>query len=501
MDATISFSEEVRLNSLPSGGVVIGAVGSKSYAQRAIIAAMCCERGGRSVVSGVDRCSDVEAVLGVVRTLGGGVDWIDERTVSVEGCFPFFEVGASVIDVGESGFAARVLGVVLTAGAFYHDMVLNQQCGFVLQGRGTLLGRDMSGLVEVLEQLGARVFTAVVSSSANSTNTLSSTAGQDWRLPIRVEVGRLGHSGPANTVSSGAGVVLEVNGALGSQVMSGVLMAEPLFRLAGIGDLKVQVRALVSGGYVQMTREVVGAFTVGGTGYFPVVYSVAGDWSSATLMLVAGVVSGRGVRIQGLEVDELQADCAILEVLAAVGAGGLLFMDDYGVAIKSGERASDMLSAFEWDATDCPDMFVALAVLAAFARGTSSIRGVGRLASKESDRGRSIVAVLEAFGVMAECQGDVMVIRGGGISSWSSLSFGSSFSSVSDSIGGEFKHECVVVESMGDHRIAMMGAVMGLVTRREVVVRGAQCVEKSYARFWDDFLLFGGVKVTNVNVE
>lgn len=412
MDASISFLQDVTLGFLSSDGVVIGAVGSKSYAQRAIIAAMCCERGGRSVVSGVDRCSDVEAVLGVVRTLGGGVDWIDERTVSVEGCFPFFEVGASVIDVGESGFAARVLGVVLTAGAFYHDMVLNQQCGFVLQGRGTLLGRDMSGLVEVLEQLGARVFTAVVSSSANSTNTLSSTAGQGWRLPIRVEVGR---SGLVNAMSSAAAdVVLEVNGALGSQVMSGVLMAEPLFRLAGIGDLKVQVRALVSGGYVQMTREVVGAFTVGGMGYFPVVYSVAGDWSSATLMLVAGVVSGRGVRIQGLEVDELQADCAILEVLAAVGAGGLLFMDDYVVAIKSGERASEILSAFEWDATDCPDMFVALAVLAAFARGTSSIRGVGRLASKESDRGRSIVAVLEAFGVLAECQGDVMVVRGGG---------------------------------------------------------------------------------------
>jgi len=139
--------------------------------------------------------------------------------------------------------------------------------------------------------------------------------------------------------------------------------------------------------------------------YRPVDLAVEGDWSGAAFLLVAGAVAGEVV-VEGLEPGSAQADRAVLAALAASGAQ--VRWEATGLRV-----GRDELRAFEFDATDCPDLFPPLAVLACHARGTSRIAGVGRLAHKESDRATVLVSQLAALGADLKVRDDIMEITGG----------------------------------------------------------------------------------------
>jgi 3-phosphoshikimate 1-carboxyvinyltransferase len=119
------------------------------------------------------------------------------------------------------------------------------------------------------------------------------------------------------------------------------------------------------------------------------------------------------------------------------------------------------LSAFEFDASDCPDLFPPLAALACCCSGTSFISGVGRLRGKESDRAAALVSELGALGANIGASGNTMKIRGGALA------------------GGE-------VDSHNDHRIAMACAIAGLVSKKGVRIKNWECVSKSYPNFFED---------------
>ena len=129
-----------------------------------------------------------------------------------------------------------------------------------------------------------------------------------------------------------------------------------------------------------------------------------------------------------------------------------------------------VLRAFDFDATDCPDLFPPLAVLAAACPGTSRVKGIHRLRAKESDRAASIAAMLEGLGISVILSEDYMVITGGQI------------------MGGR-------VEAFGDHRIAMAAAIAALIARDPVSISGAECVAKSWPDFFEtlESLLFRDV--------
>jgi 3-phosphoshikimate 1-carboxyvinyltransferase len=185
--------------------------------------------------------------------------------------------------------------------------------------------------------------------------------------------------------------------------------------------------------------------------------AVEGDWSGAAFLLVAGAVAGQ-VGVDGLEPASSQADRAVLEALAAAGArprweGGTLWV----------ERAD--LHGFDFDATDCPDLFPPLATLACHARGTSRLRGAGRLKAKESDRATALVTELSAMGARLRVEGDLMVVEGGGTLPGGALAGGT-------------------VDPHNDHRIAMACAVAGLMSRDGATMEGEACVDKSYPGFF-----------------
>jgi 3-phosphoshikimate 1-carboxyvinyltransferase len=260
-----------------------------------------------------------------------------------------------------------------------------------------------------------------------------------------------------------------MDGSMSSQLLSGLLLALPVCG----GDSEIRAHNLHSRPYVAMTLDVIAHFGVdieysraldhfsikGGQTYNAVDYVVEGDWSGAAFLLVAGAIAGYA-EVRGLQVQSSQADKKILHAIEIAGAG--IQHHENGVAVWK-----DRLHAFKFDARDCPDLFPPLAVLASQCAGTSEIYGVGRLRHKESDRGRALTKILAQVGAQVSITGEWMLIKGGRIT------------------GG-------IVESYGDHRMAMAAAVAGLVSIEGVRIRGWQCVSKSYPAFFHALESLGG---------
>jgi 3-phosphoshikimate 1-carboxyvinyltransferase len=127
-----------------------------------------------------------------------------------------------------------------------------------------------------------------------------------------------------------------------------------------------------------------------------------------------------------------------------------------------GDGNTTLLKAFHFDATDCPDLFPPLVALASVCHGSSFIRGVSRLAHKESDRAITLQDEFRKLGVDILINGDTMGIKG--VSTLSSAT----------------------VQSRHDHRIAMATAVAALRADGPVMIEKAEAVNKSYPAFFDD---------------
>ncbi|MDE5962569.1 MAG: 3-phosphoshikimate 1-carboxyvinyltransferase, partial [Alistipes sp.] len=150
-----------------------------------------------------------------------------------------------------------------------------------------------------------------------------------------------------------------------------------------------------------------------------------------------------------------QADTAICTALVRAGASVIHEADSVTVGARP-------LQAFEFDATQCPDLFPALAALAASAEGTSVLRGTSRLLHKECDRATAIRDEYGKLGIEVDLsEPDTMRIRGGAIR------------------GSR-------VDSHGDHRMAMSLAVASLRAEGETIIADAECVAKSYPTFFDE---------------
>ncbi len=297
----------------PSGvGGVLDAPASKSYAQRALAAALLAD--GETVLENMGLCNDTSAALGVVETLGAQVRR-EGRTYFIKGGF---RPEPATLDIGESGLATRLFTPVAAL----------SPRPVTITGHGSILRRPISMMERPLGELGVDI----------------STSG--GYLPLTV-------SGPARGGAAG------IDGSSGSQFLTGLLMALPL---AG-NDSELRVSELTSKPYIDMTIGLLREFGVrvdhedyrifripGGQRYRPVTYNVEGDWSGASCLLVAGAVAGN-VMVRNLNGCSLQADLAIVTALERAGAN-VLTGNGNSYTVSKGE-----LKGFEFDATHCPDLF------------------------------------------------------------------------------------------------------------------------------------------------
>jgi 3-phosphoshikimate 1-carboxyvinyltransferase len=394
----------------------LNAPSSKSYAQRAVAAALLAE--GTSTIYGLDLCGDTASAFETARRLGARIYFNDRYHVIEGGLNPH----SDTLDIGESGLATRLFTPIAA--------LCTRRITIV--GHGSILHRPISAMEKPLRGLGA---------SITSNNGF---------LPIDIQ-------GPLR------GGEIQIDGSNGSQFLTGLLTALPL----AAADSTIRVRALASKPYVDMTIDTLRQFGVevshdnyelfyirGAQHYTPITYTVEGDWSGASCLLVAGAVAGE-ITVDNLNPNSLQADQALVAALERAGA--MIGSDGNRYHVKK-----KALRAFEFDATDCPDLFPALVVLAANCEGRSVLKGTKRLTHKESDRARTLAGEFDKLGIEVDISGDdTMVVTGGTIR------------------GGE-------VSSHNDHRIAMAAAVAGLTASSPVTIDGAEAVSKSYPAFWED---------------
>lgn len=397
---------------------------SKSYAQRAIAAALLA-RGRTTRLVNMGLCSDTAAALAVASSLGARHEVADETTYLIRGGLT---PAISTIDIGESGLSARMFTPI----AALCDVPIT------ITGRGTVAARPMDMIIDPLRELGVSV-----------------GSGAGGRLPLTV-------CGPVR------GRDATVDGRVSSQFITGLLMALPL----AAADTTFTVVNPRSTPYIDMTLDILERFGIevchrGYTQFYvegrqsyapPREYVIEGDWSAASCILVAGAIAGE-VTVSNLNPLSKQADMAVLDALARAGAEIVIAENSVTVCRPAGEE----LQAFKFDATNCPDLFPALVALAVNCVGVSEITGVSRLLHKETNRAETLCEVFGKMGanVGFSMQDDVMRIRGGRLHG-------------------------ARVSSYGDHRIAMSAAVAALRAESAVEIDAAEAVDKSYPAFWDD---------------
>ncbi len=250
---------------------------------------------------------------------------------------------------------------------------------------------------------------------------------------------------------------ITINGSLSSQFISGIMMGA----FASNRKIKINITGeLVSSGYVDMTicsiREFGGDVVKTDYGFevLPQTHDINCeefnpeiDYSNLAFWEVAGV------KLDIPKDNSRQKDKAILEF------------------VKKAEKGT----CFDVNVEDIPDLAPILGVLMANLEGESHLLNCARLRIKECDRQSVTTSVLNAFGIKAEAIGDIIKIIGGKIK------------------GG------VIVDSYGDHRIAMMSAIMASFADGEVTITNAQVVRKSYPDFWEKYIALGGeVNVINI---
>ena len=439
---------------------------SKSFAQRAIIAAALAE--GTSHLKGYTHCGDNEAALQVARNLGAEIE-LNGTELTITGISASLgSLDMPELHVGESGLLTRMLIPV---------MAQLSAAPVKFTGEKTLLNRPLTGAKEIME-----AFESTVTSDTD---------------PIRVP---LTVNGPLKAGRA------EISGKHGSQLISGLLMGLPfaeknsslivrepksipymfitleVLKKFGIkigNDMLGGPEFLASGGDWSLCTEMV--FKVkGGQKYKAADIDLEGDWSAAANFLVAGAIFGRA-ELEGLDTTSLQADLSIMDILMDAGAS-LSQMDGNKGSITA-QRAP--LNAFQVDASNCPDLFPILAVLAAFCQGTSRIAGVGRLANKESDRAKAIVDMLTQMGVKVAVEGDEMVIEGHSLAQRLLGTSGSVIPSVAEESPALLKGGSYT--SCHDHRMVMALKVAALGADSPITIDDEACVAKSFPQFHDLF--------------
>lgn len=403
----------------------IKAPASKSSMQRACALALLAN--GQTTIYNAGHSNDDLAALEIIKKLGATIELKEEELIITGGTLKDI---TTEINCGESGLGIRMFAPItaLSTGQIS------------INGTGSLLKRPMHFFDEIFPQLGVSI------------------QSDNGYLPITIK----GPLKPANII---------IDGSLSSQFLTGLLIA---FAKATTKPVTITVTNLLSKPYIDLTLQMIKKFgyNVENDNYKKFLiepsaqmqihhaYTVEGDWSGAAFLLVAAAIAG-DIKVTGLDVFSTQADKAILSALMDCGVN--ISIEEKQITINT--ALSKNGKPFQFDATNCPDLFPPLVALAAYCNGTTVIKGANRLQHKESNRALTLQQEFAKMGVEITIKDDLMLIDG----------------------GGEIK--AAVLQSHHDHRIAMACAVAALKANGPSVIEDAESINKSYPVFFDDLKL------------
>lgn len=408
------------------GDVAVPAV--KGICQRGVLLGAICE--GTTELRGFGHAADTDAAIRAVRALGVEVSEPAEDVVRIEGRgLRGLRAPEEPIDCENAGTVLRLLAGVLAA----------QEGRYELVGDASLSSRPVR-VEEPLTRMGAHVETS------------------EGRLPVTIVGAPLHAIRYALPVAS-------------AQVKSSVLLAG---LLAQNGPTIVEEpaptrdhteRLLTSIGVpVRRHGNQIAVSPVARLDAFEL--DISGDFSSAAPFIVAAtLLPGSELRVHGVNVNRTRI--GLLSVLERMGANIAVF----NRRRVGGEPVGDLdIRSAELVATTIEEREVPLlvdelplfALLATYARGDSVVSGASELRAKETDRIEAVVDGLRPLGAHIRATDDGFVVRG-----------------VPTRLRGGS------IDARGDHRIAMLGGVAGLVSRDGVEVRGADSVAVSFPGFFD----------------
>lgn len=443
----------------------IEAISSKSFMHRALICASLAQ--GRSTISYKGLSEDIMATLSALEVMGAKIyieeDWMTVEAIPVDnrahkinrqGDFDHSRFDGDyrekIVDCRESGSTLRMLLPVAT----------RLSDDYVFVGKKGLMARPIDDLTRALRQAGFSI----------SSDSLP--------IEIRNRIGRKRDIEPKKISD------FQIRGDISSQYISGLLLAGPLMD----GKLRVDVLdKLESKPYIDLTKDVMSLFgveveeddsrgdlTEGDRNRIIKTYSIKpgqayksnkikaeSDWSNAGFFLAIGALF-RGIRVLNLDLESSQGDKRIIEILKEYGAR-LVVKDSY-IEVLPGQRKPLNLNI-----ADTPDMLPILAILAVFVEGESSFTGIDRLRIKESDRIESVIKMVECLGACACLKGKNLIISG----------------------RDRKKLPVYRVNSFNDHRIVMASSIAASLLDGQLIIEGAEAVNKSYPTFFDDFKVLG----------
>ena len=238
--------------------------------------------------------------------------------------------------------------------------------------------------------------------------------------------------------------IYSIDGGISSQYITGLLFALSLMNTPS--KLKITGN-IESKPYIELTKAAMRRFGVdpehpGAHGYHaPGMLHVEGDWSNGAFWLAAKAL-GSNITVTNLNPDSAQGDRDAVELIPA------------------------LQSNITIDASDIPDLVPILSVVASVNKG-AAFTNIRRLRLKESDRIATIIEMIQNLGGSAEATDDILCVYGTGLS------------------GG-------TVDAHNDHRIAMAAAIAATVCTKPVTILGAEAVNKSYPKFWEEYERLGG---------
>ncbi|HEY6658909.1 MAG TPA: 3-phosphoshikimate 1-carboxyvinyltransferase [Nitrososphaeraceae archaeon] len=399
---------------------------SKSYTHRAIAIASLAE--GKSTISNPLISRDTIATISGCKMLGIKIEKANENVNCIEIVGRNqFETPKDIINAENSGTTIRILT----------SMAALVKKGYtILTGDESLKTRPMKPLISALNQLGVQAF------SSNEKNT----------PPVIVKGGGI------------KGGVVSIEGGISSQFISSLLIS----CIYGLTDVEIRVKGKqVSIPYINSTIETMKKFGVAikhdkeylnyfitNTRYQPTDFTIPGDFSSASLIIAAGVLCGGKISIKGLNFHYPQGDMEIIDIVRKMG-GKITVNKEKGEVDVYG---SNSLDGIECNLVDCPDLLPAVSIISLKSRKPVRIFGISHARFKETDRISIITKELRKMGVdISEKEGELLLnpVR---------------------------RLKNVEFDSHNDHRLFMAFTIASMLTNKSTV-RGAESIDVSYPAF------------------
>jgi len=412
-----------RLKLIPLAEPAVASVaipGSKSYTNRALLIATL--TGGTVKIKNPLVSEDTHAMISCLRELGIRSSFQGDS----------LEVSADITKIPDREYQlnANLSGTTIRFLLAFTAIIPGTK---MIRGRGRLNERPIAHLVEALKELGGKL----------------EYVDKKGYPPVRVLSSKLN------------GGTVRMKGTISSQFLSALLMIAPC-----VGEIEIEVEGKqVSRPYIDMTIEIMNAFGVSvsqkeyakycvapGQRYKGKGFTVEGDVSSASYFAAIAALTGSTITLNNVNSKTTQADIRFLDILKKMGAE-ISYKKD-SVVVKGAA-----LKPVSVDMEDCPDQAQTLAVLAAFAKGKTTISGISTLRLKETERVVAIEKELAKMGIKTKSTPDSIEIHGG-------------------------KPKAARIDTYGDHRMAMAFAVAGA-KLPGMSINEPDVVLKTFPRFWE----------------